>query len=188
MPDELRPDDIPDQWREEPRDPVRMSLDAVRRRARQFEARTRRGFHVMVIMMIGLAAGYSSFLYFFPGTPQRIGASLTLAAYVYCAYQFRRNGPVKRLLAQEPATTSAAFKAELERLRDFPLISKLMAPFIPGPAVFVMGFLIPEMGLWKAIGLTALLIASPSILIVPLVRRHRQMLEREIRSLDALME
>lgn len=188
MPDELLPDDIPNLWREEPREPVRMSTDAVRRKARQFEAQTRRGFRNMGIMMICSAGCYALFLYFFPGVLQRIGCSLTLAAYLYCAYQFRKKGAVKKLLAEVPAATCAAYKAELQRLRDFSFISNLMAPFIPGPALFLMGSLIQEIGVWKAAGLTTALVASPFVLAIPLIRRKRQILEREIRSLDTLME
>jgi len=188
MPDELRPDDMPDLWRDEPREPVRMSIDAVRRRAQQFEAQTQRGFRNMGLIMFCSAACYALFLYFFPGILQRIGCSLTLAAYLYCAYQFRKKGAVKRVLAKVPAATCAAYKEELQRLRDFSFISNLMAPFIPGPAVFLMGFLVPEIGALKAVGLTSALIASPFVLAIPLIRRKRHMLEGEIRSLDALMK
>jgi hypothetical protein len=187
MPDELRPDDMQNLWREEPREPVIMSTDAVRRKAHQFEAQTRRGVRNTGIIMICAAACYALFLYVFPGILQRIGCSLTLAAYVFCAYQFRKKGAVKRILAEVPAATCAAYKAELRRLRDFSFVTNLMVPFIPGPAVFLMGFLIPEIGVLKAVGLTTALIASPFVVAVPLVRRKRQVLESEIRSLDALM-
>jgi hypothetical protein len=188
MPDELRPDDLPDLWREEPQEPVRMSIDAMRRKAQQFEVQTRRGFRNMGIIMICSAACYALFFYFWPGILQRIGSGLTLAAYLYCAYQFRKKGTVKRVLAEVPAATCAAYKAELQRLRDFSFISNLMVPFIPGPAVFLMGFLVPEIGVLKAVGLTTALIAPPFVLAIPLVRRKRHMLEGEIRSLDALMK
>jgi hypothetical protein len=187
MPDELLPDEMPDLWRNQEREPVRMSADAVRRKARQFEAETRRGFRTSAILMLCSAACYALFLYIFPGTLQRIGSSLTLAAYLYCAYQFRKKGPVRKVLADPPAATCAAFRAELMRLRDFSLISTLMVPFIPGPAVFVMGFLVPELGLLKAVGLTTALIVSPFMMAIPLFQRKRRMLDREIDSLDALM-
>ncbi|MGA7415191.1 MAG: hypothetical protein WBW33_32265 [Bryobacteraceae bacterium] len=186
MPDEL-PSDMQNLWRDEPGEPVRISVDALRRKAQKFEAETRRGFRNAGILMICLAACYLSFLYFFPGILQRIGASLTLAAYLYCGYQFRKNGPVKRLLADAPAATCAAYQSELKRLRDFSLISTLLLPFIPGPALFVMGFLVPQFGLVKAVSLTAALIASPFLLAIPLLRRKRQVLESEIDALDALM-
>jgi hypothetical protein len=187
MPDELRPDEMQDLWCDEPREPVRMSVDALRRKAQQFEAETRRGFRRSGMLMICSAACYTSFLYFFPGTLQRIGSSLTLAAYLYSGYQFRQKGPVKRVLADAPAATCAAYQSELKRLRDFSWISTLMVPFIPGPAVFLMGFLVPELQLWKAVCLTAALLASPFVLTKPLFRRKRQMLQREINSLDVLM-
>jgi hypothetical protein len=186
MADELRPDDIPDLWREEPQDPVRISTEEIRRRARQFEAATRRGFRVTGIMMLCAFAGYAFLLYLFPGVPQRVGCTLTLVAYLYCAYQFSKKGPVNELLAQAPAATISAYRSELERLRDFSFISKLMVPFVPGPAVFVLGFLVPSLGLLKAVGLTAALIASPFIVAIPLAHRSRLVLENEIRSLDAL--
>ncbi len=187
MPDELRPDEMQDLWRNQPPDAVRMSADDVRRKAQQFEAQTRRGFRITAVIMICSAAGYASFLYFFPGTVPRIGASLTLAAYLYCAYQFRKKGPVRKVLADPPAATCAAHQAELKRLRDFSLIRTLMVPFIPGPAVFLMGFLVPEQGLLKAVALTAAVILSPFVLAIPLFRRKRLMLQREIDALDALM-
>ena len=187
MPDELRPDEMQDLWRNQPPEPVRMSADSVRRKAQRFEAQTGRGFRNSAIFMICAAASYALFLYFFPGAVQRIGSSLTLAAYLYCAYQFRKRGPVRKVLADPPAATCAAYQAELKRLRDLSLISTLMVPFIPGPAVFMMGFLVPEQGLSKAVGLTAALIIAPFVLAMPLLRRKRRLLQREIDALDALM-
>ena len=186
MPDELRPDDIPDLWREEPRTPVGMSVDAVQRKAQQVEMRTRRGFRVTGFMMIGVAGCYLWFLCFFPGTLQRIGSTLTLAAYLYCAYQWKKT-PAKHGPGEVPAATVAAYKTQLQRLRDFSFVSNLMAPFLPGPAVFLLGFLLPEFGIVKAVALVSAMIVSPFIVAIPLMRRKRQMLDREIRSLDALV-
>lgn len=70
MPDELRPDEIQDLWRNQPREAARMSADDVRRKARQFEAATRRGFLIAAVMMAGAAAVYASFLYFFRNRPK----------------------------------------------------------------------------------------------------------------------
>jgi hypothetical protein len=187
MPDELRPDEMQDLWRNQPPEPVRLSAGDVGRKAQRFEAQTRRGIRITAVVMICSAACYASFLYFFPDTVHRIGASLTLSAYLYCAYQFRKRGPGRKVLADPPAATCAAYQAELKRLRDFFLISKLMVPFIPGPAVFMIGFLVPEQGLLKAVGLTAALIAWPFVLAIPLFRQKRRALQREIDALDDLM-
>jgi hypothetical protein len=138
--------------------------------------------------MIGSFLCYGWFLSLFPRVWQQVGSTLTLAAYLYCLRQFGRRGAVNRVLAGTPATTCAAYKAELERLRDFSLVRRLMLAFIPGPAIFLLSLAIPELGLPKAVGLTAVVIASPFLLAIPLVRRRRQALDREIRSLEALME
>ena len=63
-----------------------------------------------------------------------------------------------------------------------------MLPFVPGPAVFMMGFLVPEQGLVKAVGLTTALILSPFVLAIPLFRRESRRLQREIDELDGLMK
>ena len=187
MPDELRPDEMQDLWRSQPREVAGISADDVRHRARRFEAKARCGILIMAVLMASAAAGWVSFLYFFPGIVHRVGSSLTLAAYLYCAYQFRKRGPVRTVLADPPAATCAAYRAEVKRLRDFDWIRTMMVPFMPGPAVFLMGFLVPELGLLKAFGLTAVLIVSPFALVIPLDRRRQRTLQREIDELDALM-
>ncbi len=187
MPDELRPDEMQDLWRNRPRKMAGVSADDVRRRARQCEAKTRHGILIAAVLMMSAAAGWVSFLYFFPSPLHRVGCSLTLAAYLYCAYQFRKRGPVRAMAADWPAATCAAYQAELKRLRDFDWVAALMVPFIPGPAVFMMGFLVPELGLLKAFGLTTIFIAWPFALAIPLNRRRRRALQREIEDLDALM-
>ncbi len=111
-----------------------------------------------------------------------------LAAYLYRAYQFRKKDPVKQILDEAPAATCAAYQTELKRLRDFSVTSRLTVPFIPGPVIFVIGFLIPELGLVKAVWLTTALIASPFLVAIPLLRRKQRILKCEIDSLDALMK
>jgi hypothetical protein len=187
MPDELCPGEIEDHWRNQPREPVRVSADDVRRKAQQLEAKTRRGFRIGAVLMACSAACYASFLHFLPGTVQRIGSSLTMAAYLYCAYQLRKRGSLRKALSDPPSATCASYRAELERLRDFSFTRPLMVPFIPGPAVFMRGFLVPELGLWKAVGLMTGVILPPFAMAIPLFRRNRRTLQREIDALDALM-
>ena len=187
MPDEFGPHEMQELWRNQPREDAAIFADDVRRRARRFEAKTRSGILIVAVAMASAAAVYAWFLYLFPSTLHRIGASLTLAAYLYCASQFRKRGPLRSLPADPPAATCAGFQAELKRLRDFDWIAMMMAPFIPGPAVFMMGFLVPELGLWRALGVTTALIVSPFALAIPLVRRRRRTLQRDIEELDALM-
>ena len=190
MANELRPDEMQNLWRNQPLEPVRMSADDMRCKAQRFEAKTRRGFRGLAVLMILGAAGWAWLLYFFPSTAARIGASLTLAAYLYCGWQLHKRGPARKLPAHPVLATCAAYRQELARHRDFTasLWWKFMLPFVPGPAVFIMGFLIPEQGLVKAVGLTTALILPPFLLAIPLHRQGARKLQREIDALAALMK
>jgi hypothetical protein len=187
MADELRPDEIPDFWRNQPVEPANMSADDVRRKAQRFEAKTRRGFRVIVGLFIFLAAGYGSFLYFFPGTVQRIGSSLTLAGYVYGAYRLHKRGLPRTVPAGPASATCAAYRAELERQREFCLgVGSLLAAFVPGPVVFIMGFVAADLGPVKAVGLATLLVVAPFVVGIPANRLAARKLQWEIDALDAL--
>lgn len=99
MADELGPDEIRNLWCNQPVEPVKISADDLRRKAQLFEAKIRRGFHMLAGLMIFAAAGWAAFLYFFPRPVHRIAATLTLAGYVYCAYQLHKRGPAKKVPA-----------------------------------------------------------------------------------------
>jgi hypothetical protein len=189
MGDELGPDGMHDLWRNQPLEPVGISVDDLRRKAHLLEAKMRRGFRVMAVLMILSAAGYAWFLYFFPRTVHRIGASLTLAGYLYCAYQLYKRGSLGKAPPDAASATGATYRAELGRQRGFCLDAwrTFLLPFVPGPAVFIMGFLVPEQGVVKAVVLTAALILSPFVLAVPMLRRKARTLQREIDELDSLM-
>ena len=189
MPDELGPDEIENLWRNQPVEPVRISADDLRRKAQRFEAQIRRGFRGVAILMILAAAGWAGLLFLFPATVHRVAISLTLAAYLYCAWQLYKRGPVKKVPSGPPSATCAAYRQELVRHRDFSLSAwrKFMLPFVPGPAVFLMGSLVPEQGLVKAVVLTTALISSPFVFGIPLQRKGARKLQREIDALDALM-
>lgn len=190
MADELGPDEMRDLWCNQPVDPVKVSANDLRRKAQLFEAKIRRGFHMLAVLMILAAAGWALFLYFFASPVHRMGATLTLAGYLYCAYQLHRTGPARKVTAGPASATCATYRAELERQRHFCLTAwrTVMLPFVPGPAVFMMGFLVPEQGLVKAVGLTTGLILSPFVLAIPLFRRESRRLQREIDELDGLMK
>jgi hypothetical protein len=81
---------------------------------------------------------------------------------------------------------AAIFERKLEFCQ--PAWRTFLLPFVPGPAIFIMGFLIPEQGFAKAIGLTTALMVSPFLVWIPLNRREVRKLRREIDSLDALMK
>jgi len=174
-------------WGNQPVEPVQASADDLRRKAQRFEAKTRREFRMAVALLIVLAAGYGSFLFFFPGTVQRIGSGLALSGFLSGAYQLYRRGPARKVPPGPASATCAAYRAELERQRDFRLgaWSRLVA-FVPGPVVFLTGFLAAEQGLAERLGLAMLLAAAPFAVGIPLNLWSARKLQREIDALDAL--
>jgi hypothetical protein len=188
MPNESGPNEMQNLWCSQPVNPSAMSAEDLRRKAQSLKAKNRRVTSVLAVLMLSAAAGYASFLYFFPGTIQRIGASLTLAGYVYCGYQLRKRGPGTTGPGPLMATTST-YRVQLERQRDFlrTCWRRLLLPIVPGPAVFLMGFLVPELGLATAALLTSAIILPPFAMVIPLVRRKVSQLQRQIDELDALM-
>jgi hypothetical protein len=97
VPEELHPEDMRDLWQNQPREPVRIPPAQLRRKAQQFESKTRHGFRDLIAMMILAAVGYVSFLYFFSGTIPRIGVGLALAGYLYSFYRLYKRGPVGKV-------------------------------------------------------------------------------------------
>lgn len=63
----------------------------------------------------------------------------------------------------------------------------LSVAFVPGPAVFIMGFLVQDQGVARAAGLTTALVVSIFAFAVPLMRRKARMLQQVIDELDKLM-
>ena len=190
MADELGPDDMEDLWRNQPFEPHSSSAADMRGKAQKLEASMRRGFRGMAVLMIFGAAGYASFLYFFPSLIHRIGASLTLAGYLFCAYQIYKRVRLGKASPSVVSATGTRYRAELGQQRDFCLNAwrTFLLPFVPGPAVFIMGFLVPDQGVVKAVGLATALILSPFVFAVPLMRRKARMLQQEIDELDRLMQ
>jgi hypothetical protein len=177
-------DDMRDLWCTQPVEPIRMSAEEVRRKARAFESKVRLWFRMAIALLVFLAIGYASFLYFFPGTVQRVGAALALAGFIFGAYQLYRRGPARKVSDGPAMSTVAAYRAELERQRDFHSGAWLrLVAFVPGPVVFIAGFVAGE----QALVVAAALAAAPFAVGIPLGRREAQKLQAEIDRLEGLM-
>jgi hypothetical protein len=189
MADELGPGDMHDLWRNQPSEPVRLSADDLRREAHKLEVNVQRAYRMIALIMIPPAAGFASLLYFFPHPIHRIGASLTLAAYLYCGCQLYKRGAFRKAPSGAASATGASYRALLERQRDFIRDGwkKFMLPFIPGPALFLLGSWLPEFGVVKGLGLTAAVILSPFVCFAAVRLMRLRVLQRQIDELDAMM-
>ncbi len=189
MADELGPEEMKDLWRNQPMEAAAMAVEEVRRRAQRFDEKLRRGALGTRVLLLFLAIGYSSFLYFFPGTVQRIGSGITLAGFAYAAYDTRRRFPSGKAAAGPASVTSAAYRAELERHREYVLrLWMRMLAYVPGPVVFIMGFAAEELGPMKAVALAIALILAPFVALVPATAIGARKLQWEIDELDRMVK
>src|SRR4051794_19941002 len=107
MPDEAN--GMGELWRSQPAEDVQISPDELRRKARRFESKIRRGYRISIALLTFLASGYGSFLYFFPGVMQRLGSVLALGGFCFAAYELYRRGPARKVPGGPPALTIAAY-------------------------------------------------------------------------------
>ena len=186
MPNEPNPDEIHDLWRSQPAEPVRLSTDELRRRSLARERCMRRAFWVCFALSCFSAALCAWFFYAIPRTVARIGFVLTFAGEVFFVFQFLK---LRRSANGQTGPTAAAYRDQLARQRDLTLNAwkNFLLPFVPGPALVLLGFLVPELGPVPAVLLVSAYLAIPFAMVIPLARRKALRMEREIAELDAQM-
>jgi hypothetical protein len=184
MANELNPDEMQDDWRSQPADPVRIPADELRRRSVLCEGNKRRAFWAGASLSVFSAALCAWFFYRLPDTVPRIGFALTFIGEVVFLYQWLK---LRRGAEEQAGPTAVAYRAQLVRQRERVLSIRKMflLPFVPGPAVILLGFLIPQLGVVPAVALTSAFLAWPSAVVIPLARRRARRIEREIAELDA---
>ena len=186
MANDGRPDEMHDTWRSQPVSPTPMSREELRRKSQQCERGMRRAVWIGVALSGCSAALCAWFFYLLPHTAARIGFSLTFGGEVLFTWQFLK---LRRPVVEQARPTATAYRAHLVRQRDLALNAwwKFLLPFIPGPALVLLGFLVPEWGFVPSLLATSVYLASPIALTVPLARRKVRRLDREIAALDAQM-
>jgi hypothetical protein len=188
MANDLTPGDLGNLWRQQPVEPERMSKEELQRRMERLETKRRRARRFGMVIMLCCAMGYASFLYFFPGTLQRLGSSLTLVGYAYAMRNFRPGERSSRAMLDPLQPTLAGYRDALVKQRDFvrDAWKNFTLPFIPGPVLFITGFALPELGATRAIMLAVALMVAPLATGIPVCRMRASHIQREIDSLDAL--
>ncbi len=186
MANEIKPDEMQDVWRRQPADPVRMPADELRRRSVLCERNKRRAIWAGASLSIFCAALCAWFFYRLPYTVPRIGFVLMFIGEVVFLYQWLG---LRRGAAEQAGPTAAAYRAKLVRQRELVLSmwKKFLLPFVPGTAVILLGFLIPQLGVVPSVALSSAYLASPFAVVIPLTRRRARRIEREIAELDAEM-
>ena len=128
-------------WHEQPREEHPMSVDEIRERAHRFEQRTWRWnvfTAVLIVVIVGVELRQISIE---RELLERVGDSLTIAAFVCLAYWYRRHA-VGQTAPAGPATTRSVdyYRDQLARQRD---VSNhpwgYLLPFVPGVGLSLFG-------------------------------------------------
>ena len=118
-----------------------MNVDDVRQRAQRFEQRVRRNNVLTALLVVVIMAVELRQISIEPELLERVGDSLTIAAFVYLAYWYRRHA-LGQTAPAGPATTQSVdfYREQLARQRD--LSSHpwgYLLPFVPGVGLSVFG-------------------------------------------------
>lgn len=128
-------------WNEQPREGQAMSIDEIRQRAQRFERRVRRNNVITALLIVVIVAVELRQISIEPELLERVGDSLTIAAFVYLAYWYRRHA-LGQTAAAGPATTQSVdfYREQLARQRD---LSQhpwgYLLPFVPGVGLSLFG-------------------------------------------------
>jgi hypothetical protein len=130
-------------WQQQrlPEENRRMSVDDVRVKAERLEQRVRR-WRITGVLLFGIVIGAEAWQVWRPNPLlERTGDLLTIAAFVYVAYWFRRYAPVRAVPGALGRTASVDFyRMRLERQLELATHPwRYLAVFIPGVALSLFG-------------------------------------------------
>lgn len=128
-------------WHEQPREEHAMSINEIRERAQRFERRVRRNNILTALLIVVIVAVELRQISVEPELLERVGDSLTIAAFVYLAYWYRRHALGQTAPAGPAMTQSVDFyREQLARQRD---LSDhpwgYLLPFVPGIGLSLFG-------------------------------------------------
>ena len=123
-------------WLKQAREERTMPLDEIRREAERLDTKTRRWLVATAVLLILLVIWEAWQVWIQQEMLERAGDLLTIAAFVYVAYRFRKH----RLAAPpvDPGRTNCVdfYRAELIRQHDLSRDSwGYLLPFVPGVAL-----------------------------------------------------
>ena len=127
-------------WQQEGREEQMMPLDDIRTKAERLDTKSRRwrvltaGLFILVLLVEAWQVWRGEEML------ERAGDLLTVAAFLYIAYRFRRQRLAARPVALGRTTCVDFYRAELVRQRDLSKDSwGYLLPFVPGVALALFG-------------------------------------------------
>jgi hypothetical protein len=188
MPNDPLPDDLRNVWQNQPVEKTTMPLEEIQRRSRRFEKRIDRRNLREYAGGAFVIAGFTYYIFKFPGPLIRTGCALIIAGSLFVMVQLYRRASPSKLPADLAVTASSEFhRRELVRQRDLLRSVWLwyIGPLVPGLAVFEAGTM-PQHSPWWMFLLAALFFLAGFGGIVWLNRRAADRLDRQIAELDNL--
>jgi hypothetical protein len=165
------------------------SVGDVPRAAQNFAKKIQRRTRSVFIVTLFESVCFGSFILFFPNLMQRIGSGLTVVAMLFMMYQVLARRPREVPGETDASICVVAYRAELERQRDFHRSWWFWSRWVimlPGFVLFCLGFSTahPEtasINHWTLFSFVALAIAA-----IPLNLGLACKYQRQIDELDAL--
>ncbi len=177
-------------WQGQPVEGIKMSDEAIRKRAGKFE---RRIWWRNIREYLGSLIAVALFLYFFATAHAvlfQLSFGLFIAAMVWVVIQLHRKGAAKNVPAGMDTSTSLQFfRAELERQRD--VVSNVwpwyLAPIVPGFVIYTVAYAIafPRPISWAGLALLDGIVAALFLAVWKMNVRAARCLQRMIDELYA---
>jgi hypothetical protein len=193
MTNEPPPNDMRSLWQDQRTEPVKMSLDEIRKKAQKFQHRIRwRNLreYSAAVFVVGI---FGFYIWHFHNLFHRIGSGLVIAGTLYVVSQLHKRGSARTAPTDMALTTCLDFhRRELERQRDLlrGIWSWYLGPLIPGLAVFTLGGATANpnhpLRAWTITALNAALAALVFFLIGALNQKAARKLQRQIDELDTV--
>jgi hypothetical protein len=134
-----------DVWQRQTAEPLKMSIDEIRVKARKHERMIRRRNAIEYFALAFVVAWFAYNIWHLHAALMRLGSGLCIAGAIYMAVQLHRRGSAKALPAEMGLLSGIDFhRSELERQRDLlrSSWSWYLGPPLPGMAVVVVGAIV----------------------------------------------
>jgi hypothetical protein len=127
-------------WQQEAREEQMMPLDQIRTKAERLDMNTRRWRVATALLFILVVIWEAWQAWTHPEMLERAGDLLTIAAFVYMAYRFRRDRGAAPAVALGTTNCVEFYRAELVRQHDLSKDSwGYLLPFVPGVSLALVG-------------------------------------------------
>jgi hypothetical protein len=127
-------------WQQQAREERVMPLDEIRTKAERLDTKTRRWRVLTAVLFILVVIWEGWQVWIREETLERAGDLLTIAAFVYIAYRFRKHRQAATPVALGRTNSVDFYRAELVRQRDLSKDSwGYLLPFVPGVALALLG-------------------------------------------------